>query len=57
VVVQVVASPATDLSVPGESFTFAQLLAAQADGDLAALQAAGKRVVRVPLDELLALAD
>ena len=57
VVVQVLGSPGTDLAVPGESFSFGQLIRAQADGDLAALRAAGKRAVRVELDELLALAD
>jgi glucose-6-phosphate isomerase len=45
-----------DVAVPGEAYTFGQLLAAQADGDLAALAAAGKRAARVPLSELLALA-
>lgn len=53
VVVQVVGTPAVDLPVPGEAFTFGQLERAQADGDLAALVAAGKRAVRVGLDELL----
>ena len=48
--------PAADIAVPGESFTFGELFAAQAHGDLAALRAAGKRAVRVNLDELLALA-
>ena len=56
VVVQVLSSPAADIEVPGESFTFGELFAAQAHGDLAALRAAGKRAVRVDLDELLALA-
>ncbi len=57
VVVQVLGTPAADLAIPGESFSFGQLLRAQADGDLAALRAAGRRVVRVDPDELLALAD
>ena len=57
VVIQVVAEPGDDLGVPGAEFTFGELLQAQADGDLAALVAAGKRVVRVPLAELLAVAD
>ena len=56
VMVQVVGSDDFDLSVPGESFTFGQLKHAQADGDLAALHAAGKRAVRVSVKELLDLA-
>ncbi len=55
VVVQVLSSPSADLAVPGESFTFGELFGAQAHGDLAALRAAGKRAVRVDLDELLAV--
>ncbi len=55
VVVQVVGDPAQDVEIPGSPFTFGELLQAQADGDLAALVAAGKRVVRVPLAELLAV--
>ena len=57
VVVQVLGTPATDLAIPGESFTFGELIRAQADGDLAALRASGHRAVRVELDDLLALAD
>lgn len=46
---------AEDVAIPGESFTFGELLRAQADGDLVALRAAGKRAARVPLSELLAV--
>ncbi len=53
VVVQVLDTPAADVAIPGQDFTFGQLLRAQADGDMAALSAAGKRVFRVPLAELL----
>ena len=57
VVVQVLDVPAPggpdDLSVPGQDYSFATLLAAQADGDAAALAASGHRVARVPLDDLL----
>jgi glucose-6-phosphate isomerase len=53
VVLQVLVAPAQDLAIPGESFTFGRLERAQADGDLAALQAAGKRAVRVELMDLL----
>jgi hypothetical protein len=44
--------PSTDLAVPGQDFSFAQLFRAQADGDLAALTAAGRRCGRVDLAEL-----
>jgi hypothetical protein len=42
--------------VPGEPFTFAQLEAAQARGDVAALLADGRRVARLSLAELERLA-
>ena len=54
VVVQAVSDDPTDLAVPSTDYTFSTLKHAQADGDHAALVAAGKRVVRVPLDDLLA---
>ena len=57
VVLQVLGTPAVDVAVPGEPFTFGELIRAQADGDLAALRAAGKRAARVELADLLALAD
>lgn len=57
VVLQVLGTPTTDVEIPGESFSFGQLLRAQADGDLAALTASGHRAVRVELAELLAAAD
>lgn len=56
VMLQVVSDDPDDVAIPGEDFTFGQLKHAQADGDLAALKAAGKRAVRVPLAELLGLA-
>jgi glucose-6-phosphate isomerase len=46
-----------DVAIPGRRFTFGRLLRAQADGDHAALVAAGRRVARVELDDLLALGD
>ncbi|MBI4261436.1 MAG: glucose-6-phosphate isomerase [Actinobacteria bacterium] len=55
--VQVVEPPAEDLPVPGSPFTFGELLAAQADGDLEALRARGRRAVRVSLTELEAVAS
>ena len=54
VVVQVLETVGDDLAIPGESFTFGELKAAQAAGDLVALQAAGHRAGRVRLDDLLA---
>ena len=41
-----------DLPIPGEPFTFGQLLDAQALGDLRSLREAGRRVARVTLDAL-----
>lgn len=55
VVVQVVQTPTTDLAIPGSPHTFGQLFRAQADGDLAALRAAGCRAARVPLEQVLGL--
>ena len=52
VVVQVLEEPSSDLPIPGQPFTFAQLFRAQADGDLAALTAAGRRAGRVALSDL-----
>jgi transaldolase/glucose-6-phosphate isomerase len=49
VAVQVVEEPSTDLAIPGRPFTFGRLLRAQADGDLIALRARGRRAVRVDL--------
>lgn len=46
---QVVDDPRPDLIVPGASYTFGQLVSAQADGDFRALAARGRRVRRVHL--------
>ena len=54
VFVQIVRDEPVDLLVPGKPYTFAQLKAAQAQGDLEALLARGRRVARVTLDELTA---
>lgn len=54
VFVQVVEEPAEDRPIPGRPFTFGRLVAAQAVGDLAALRERGRRVGRVPLQDLLA---
>ena len=54
VFVQIVREDPVDIPVPGMSCTFAQLKAAQAQGDLEALLARGRRVARVTLEELAA---
>jgi hypothetical protein len=53
VFVQVVSDDEADVAIPGEPFSFGELKHAQADGDLAALRASGKRAFRVSLEELL----
>jgi transaldolase/glucose-6-phosphate isomerase len=55
VAIQVVEPVGSDLPIPGRDLTFGRLLAAQADGDLAALRARGRRAVRVDLNGLDAL--
>jgi hypothetical protein len=57
VVVQAVGdvAPGDDVEVPDAGFTFGRLERAQADGDLSALATAGKRAVRVSLEDLLGL--
>lgn len=52
VFVQVLGLDATDLSIPGESFTFSTLKQAQAAGDLATLRSHRLRAARVSLDDL-----
>lgn len=42
----------SDISIPGASYTFGELLDAQALGDLRALQRARRRVSRVSLDQI-----
>lgn len=56
VFVQVVEPGSIEIEVPGRGFGFGALLMAQADGDHAALLAAGRRVARVSLADALALA-
>jgi glucose-6-phosphate isomerase/transaldolase/glucose-6-phosphate isomerase len=53
VFLQVVSKDEAEIAIPGESFGFGELKQAQADGDLAALLASGKRAFRVPLAQLL----
>jgi transaldolase / glucose-6-phosphate isomerase len=51
--IQLVGEVTDDLDVPGEPYTFGQLLAAQAAGDYATLQDHDLTVVRVPISEVL----
>ena len=46
---QLVDQPAADLPVPETSFTFGRLIRAQADGDAAALEQRGRRILRIDL--------
>jgi transaldolase/glucose-6-phosphate isomerase len=50
VYLQITADPIQDLNIPGENLTFGQLIRAQALGDLEALQARNRRVMRIHLD-------
>jgi glucose-6-phosphate isomerase/transaldolase/glucose-6-phosphate isomerase len=52
--VQVVDEPREDLAIPGQPFTFGQLIRAQADGDLATLRAHGLKACRVASVEEIA---
>jgi transaldolase/glucose-6-phosphate isomerase len=52
VFIQIVGDDADDLPVPGRPFTFSRLKRAQALGDYRALQARGRRVVRVSFEQL-----
>ena len=58
VVVQVLEVPRVggpdDVAVPGQNYTFGQLLTAQAAGDAAALTASGHRVARVDVGNVVA---
>jgi glucose-6-phosphate isomerase len=49
---QVVDDLGEDLDIPGRDFGFRTLIAAQADGDLAALEERGRKVCRVRLEDL-----
>lgn len=48
--IQITSSHDIDLPVPGKSYTFGVLADAEALGDLAALQAGGRRVISIHLD-------
>jgi glucose-6-phosphate isomerase len=49
---QVVDDPGEELSIPGRLFGFAQLIRAQAAGDLESLKERGRRVARVHMDHI-----
>ncbi|HSK21646.1 MAG TPA: hypothetical protein VK906_00640 [Egicoccus sp.] len=51
----VVGDDGVDVDIPGREFSFGRLKRAQAAGDLAALQAAGRRAVRITVDDLASL--
>ena len=49
VFLQITCEPATEVAIPGRPWGFGQVVAAQADGDLASLTSHGRRVRRVRL--------
>ena len=53
--IQVVEPPNEDAAIPGKPFTFGELIAAQATGDLKSLRGHGRRVARISRDDLEAL--
>lgn len=53
--VQITDTPAEDFAVPGTEFTFAQLIAAQAQGDADVLTGLGRPVVRLHVTDVGAL--
>jgi len=52
VFLQITDSAQPDIPIPGKPFTFGQVIAAQAAGDLAALKARGRRAMSVHLEDL-----
>jgi transaldolase/glucose-6-phosphate isomerase len=48
--IQITHTPATDVEIPGEKYTFATLHAAQAQGDYNALQENGRRLIRFHIE-------
>lgn len=51
VFVQITSDPVADLPIPGQSYSFGTLIAAQALGDLQSLRAHGRRVIRLHLGQ------
>jgi transaldolase/glucose-6-phosphate isomerase len=52
VFIQVVDPPNEDVAIPGQSYSFGRLIAAQSAGDLQSLRAHGRRAARVHLSDL-----
>jgi transaldolase / glucose-6-phosphate isomerase len=52
VFIQVVEPPKEDVPIPGQSYSFGTLLAAQSAGDLQSLRARGRRIARVRMADL-----
>jgi transaldolase/glucose-6-phosphate isomerase len=48
--IQITHTPATDVDIPGEKYTFATLVAAQAQGDYNALQETHRRLIRFHIE-------
>lgn len=48
--IQITHTPATDVVIPGEKYTFATLVAAQAQGDYNALKENGRRLIRFHIE-------
>ena len=59
VFLQITCEPSAQVAIPGRPWGFGQVVAAQADGDLASLASRGRRVrrVRLPKDVTLGLSD
>src|SRR4051812_12484032 len=54
---QLIDEPAEDLEIPGEPYTFATLIRAQADGDLQTLRNHGRPAVRVGVGDIDAIKE
>jgi hypothetical protein len=54
---QVIDEPTEDLEIPGEPYTFATLIRAQADGDLQTLRNHGLPAVRVSVGDIDAIKE
>src|SRR5262249_37100813 len=54
VFLQIPAAASRDVSIPGRPYTFGQVIAAQAAGDLAALRSRGRRALRVHVKDIAA---
>jgi hypothetical protein len=49
--IQITHKPATDVEIPGEKYSFATLVAAQAQGDYNALKEKGRRLIRFDIEQ------